>query len=67
MVNGRHGPRSPLPCRRLASASIDAIASLAAHWRVNGPLANMPEFSAAFGCKAGDQMVRPDSLRPRIW
>ncbi len=37
------------------------------HWRVNGPLANMPEFKAAFGCKAGDQMVRPDSLRPQIW
>ncbi|MBK5188286.1 MAG: M13 family metallopeptidase [Gemmatimonadaceae bacterium] len=37
------------------------------HWRVNGPLANMPEFAAAFGCKAGDMMVRPDSLRPQIW
>jgi len=38
-----------------------------ARWRVNGPLANMPEFAAAFGCKAGDQMVRADSLRPQIW
>jgi putative endopeptidase len=38
-----------------------------AHWRVNGPLANMPEFAAAFGCKAGELMVRPDSLRPQIW
>jgi putative endopeptidase len=38
-----------------------------ARWRVNGPLANMPEFAAAFGCKAGDLMVRPDSLRPQIW
>jgi putative endopeptidase len=38
-----------------------------ARWRVNGPLANMPEFAAAFACKAGDQMVRPDSLRPQIW
>ena len=36
-------------------------------WRVNGPLSMMPEFAKAFGCKAGDAMVRPDSLRARIW
>jgi putative endopeptidase len=36
-------------------------------WRVDGPLANMPEFRAAWGCKEGDAMVRPDSLRARIW
>ena len=38
-----------------------------AKWRVNGPLSNMPEFHAAFGCKAGDKMVRPEALRARIW
>jgi putative endopeptidase len=37
------------------------------YWRVNGPLANLPEFAKAFGCKAGDPMVRPDSLRAQIW
>ena len=37
------------------------------HWRVNGPISNMPEFAKAFGCKAGDIMVRADSLRPQIW
>ncbi len=36
-------------------------------WRVDGPLANMPEFKAAWGCKEGDEMVRPDNLRARIW
>jgi putative endopeptidase len=36
-------------------------------WRVNGPLSNMPEFKKAFSCKDGDPMVRPDSLRARIW
>jgi putative endopeptidase len=36
-------------------------------WRVNGPLSNMPEFKQAWGCKDGDPMVRPDSLRARIW
>lgn len=36
-------------------------------WRINGPLSNMPEFAAAFGCRPGDAMVRPDSLRPLIW
>ena len=30
-------------------------------WRVNGPLANMPEFAKAFNCKAGDAMVRGEA------
>jgi putative endopeptidase len=36
-------------------------------FRVNGPLSNMPEFAQAFGCKAGDTMVRPPSDRCQIW
>jgi putative endopeptidase len=36
-------------------------------FRTNGPVSNMPEFAEAFGCQAGDPMVRPDSLRVRIW
>jgi putative endopeptidase len=36
-------------------------------WRVNGPLSNMPEFKAAWGCKDGDAMVRAEALRARIW
>jgi len=36
-------------------------------WRTNGPLSNLPQFAAAFGCKSGDPMVRPDSVRPVIW
>ena len=36
-------------------------------FRVNGPLANMPEFAAAWGCKAGDAMVRADGERNTIW
>jgi putative endopeptidase len=35
--------------------------------RVNGPLANIPEFYQAFGVKPGDAMWRPDSLRVVIW
>ena len=38
-----------------------------AKWRVNGPFSNMPEFKAAWGCKDGDAMVRPEALRARIW
>jgi putative endopeptidase len=34
-------------------------------FRVNGPLSNMPEFAKAFGCKAGDPMVRPNPTK--IW
>ena len=36
-------------------------------WRANGPVSNMSQFAAAFGCKSGDPMVRPDSVRPVIW
>ncbi len=36
-------------------------------FRINGPLSNMPEFAKAFGCKPGDPMVRPDTIRARIW
>jgi putative endopeptidase len=36
-------------------------------WRVNGPLANIPAFAKAFGCKAGDPMVRADSAVGHIW
>ena len=36
-------------------------------FRVNGPLSNMPEFAATWGCKEGDPMVRPADVRAKIW
>src|ERR1700722_4586012 len=36
-------------------------------YRVIGPLCNLPEFHAAFDCKAGDAMVRPAEERCTIW
>ena len=36
-------------------------------WRVNGPMANVPEFDEAFGVKAGDAMWRPEEVRVKIW
>ncbi|MGE5346355.1 MAG: M13 family metallopeptidase [Acidithiobacillales bacterium] len=36
-------------------------------YRVLGPLSNLPEFRAAFGCGAGQPMVRPEAERPSIW
>jgi putative endopeptidase len=36
-------------------------------WRVNGPLSNSAAFAQAFGCKAGDPMVRAAALVPQIW
>ena len=53
----------PQYARMLVNADVHAPAK----WRVNGPLSNMPEFKAAWGCKDSDPMVRPDSLRPKIW
>lgn len=35
--------------------------------RINAPLANLPEFYAAFNIKQGDAMWRPDSVRVKIW
>jgi putative endopeptidase len=34
-------------------------------YRINGVVVNMPEFQQAFGCKAGQPMVRAD--RCRVW
>lgn len=36
-------------------------------FRVNGPLANIPEFHNAFGVKEGDAMWRPEAKRVKIW
>ena len=36
-----------------------------ARFRVNGPLANMPQFAEAFGCKQNSNMVRTDICK--IW
>jgi putative endopeptidase len=36
-------------------------------WRENGPLSNMTEFAKAFGCTAGDPMVRPREQVAEIW
>lgn len=36
-------------------------------FRVNGILGNLPEFAQAFGCKAGDPMVRSAAQRVEIW
>lgn len=38
-----------------------------AEFRVNGVVANMPEFHKAFGVKAGDAMFRGDSVLVKIW
>lgn len=38
-----------------------------ARFRVNGPVSNMPEFAAAFECKATDALVRAEKDRCQIW
>ena len=38
-----------------------------AQFRVNGPLANMPEFQKAFNVPDGSAMVRPTDKRVNIW
>lgn len=36
-------------------------------WRTNAPLMQLPAFSAAFGCKAGNAMLLPEADRLSIW
>lgn len=38
-----------------------------ANFRAIGAPSNLPSFAAAFDCKAGDPMVRPDDARVVIW
>lgn len=38
-----------------------------ARFRVLGPLGNLPEFQQAFGCKAGDKMLRAAGDTVRVW
>ena len=38
-----------------------------AQFRINGALANIPEFYKAFDIKKGSKMWQPDSLRVQIW
>jgi len=38
-----------------------------AKWRVLGPMANVPEFHAAFGVKPGDPMYRAPEQQVKIW
>lgn len=37
------------------------------NFRVLGPLSNNMEFHKAFGCAEGEAMIRPDSIRAKIW
>ena len=37
------------------------------HWRVVGPLGNIPEFAQAFHCQAGDPMVIAPEKRTEVW
>jgi endothelin-converting enzyme/putative endopeptidase len=46
-------------------ASVDPHAP--PHWRVDGPLSNLTEFSSAFQCKEGQAMVRPQDKRCVVW
>jgi putative endopeptidase len=57
------GQRRPEALQNQIMTDVHAPAFL----RVNGPLANIPEFYAAFGIKPGDAMYRGDDVRVIIW
>ena len=57
------GHRRPESLKQQIMTDVHAPAFL----RVNGPLANVPEFYEAFGVKKGDKMWRSDNVRVEIW
>jgi putative endopeptidase len=57
------GQRRPEALQNQIMTDVHAPAFL----RVNGPLANIPEFYAAFGIKPGDAMYRGEDVRVIIW
>jgi len=36
-------------------------------WRINGVVANMPEFEKAFACKPGSRLVKPAGQHCKVW
>jgi endothelin-converting enzyme/putative endopeptidase len=58
-------------CTNIRPEAARTLASVDPHsparWRVDGPLSNLPEFAAAFQCKEGDKMVRPQDRRCTVW
>jgi predicted metalloendopeptidase len=54
---------------RLEARRMDAVgnAESPARWRVNGVVGHLEAFAGAFGCRAGDPMVRPPAERLQIW
>jgi putative endopeptidase len=57
------GARRPQALQQQIMTDVHAPAYL----RVNGPLANIPEFYAAFGIQPGDPMYRGEDVRVVIW
>jgi putative endopeptidase len=57
------GQRRPEALQAQIMTDVHAPAFL----RVNGPLANVPEFHAAFGVRPGDAMYRAEDVRVTIW
>lgn len=50
-----------------AAADLRTDPHAPARFRVDGPLANLPAFAAAFSCRAGARMARPEAERCTAW
>ena len=57
------GQRRPEALQAQLMSDVHAPAFL----RINGPLANVPEFYAAFGIQPGEPMYRAEDVRVTIW
>lgn len=58
-------PRQDRPAALAAAQATSLHAP--AKWRVNGPLANLPAFGAAYGCKGKVAMQRPAKEQVALW
>ncbi|GAB3054934.1 M13 family metallopeptidase [Stenotrophomonas tumulicola] len=50
-----------------AVARVGADIRAPGKWRTNGPLSNLPAFSASFSCKPGQPMQRIEAEQIRVW
>ena len=58
-------PNDHVNMSQSSNDSIPTAMHIAAEFRVNRPLSNLPEFQQAFGCKEGQAMVHTPACR--VW
>ncbi len=65
--SGSRSGRARTSGRKTCGSRPSRIRTRPEEYRINGVVVNMPEFGQAFGCKAGQPMVKPADKVCRVW